>query len=146
MERTIDVEKLYKFAYKIARDQAKELAHHCIANTDLSNVKKDPHSYLYTVMMNEYRNKNSTFNKNKSSQVIPFYSEDSIIRYDINKLHTILFELEQKGFKNEVAIFKEVKFVSDMRKVARKNGYSLFRVRKAVKTITDEIIKRYPRN
>jgi hypothetical protein len=139
----IDVEKLYKFAYKIARNEAKELAHHCLANTDLTKAK-DPHTYLYTVMRNEFVNKKSSYNKFKHSQEIEFYSPESTDRYDVNILHTILHQLEIEGLKKEVELFKEVKFTSNIIRVAQKRNVSRHTISKKLKKVTDEIIKRYP--
>jgi DNA-directed RNA polymerase specialized sigma24 family protein len=139
----LDTDKLYKYAYKIAKQEGKELLHHCLAKVDLSKAK-DPYTYLYTIMRNEFINRKSEYNKFKHSQEILYYSPETVDRYDVNILYTILHQLELEGMKKEVELFKEVRFTSNISKVAIKRNISRHRIRLTLKKVTDEIIKHYP--
>ena len=144
MDVKLNTEKLYRFASKIAKDEGRELLHHCIAKTDLKKATKDPHTYLYSVMKHEYHNKKSEWNKLKRSQEFEPFNNDSIDRYDINLLYTIFMQLEVEGLKKEVEVFKEVKFTANMIQVSKRRQMSMYRIRKIIKTIQNEIIRRYP--
>ncbi len=144
MDVQLNTDKLYKFAFKIAKYEGKELLHHCLAKTDIAKATKDPHTYLFSVMKNEYYNRKSEWNKQKQRQEFELCNTESINRYDINLLHTIFMQLSNEGMKKEVDIFKEVKFTSTIGKVANRRGMSRYRIRIILKTIQDEIIRRYP--
>lgn len=144
MDVQLNTDKLYRFAMKIAKEEGKELLHHCIAKTDLAKATKDPHTYLYSVMKNEFYNRKSEWNKLKRSQEFEIFNNESIDRYDVNLLYTILMQISNDGLKKEVDIFKEVKFTSNMVQVAKRRNISRYRIRKIIKTIQDEIIRLYP--
>lgn len=140
----MDTERLYKYANKIAGTNGADLLHHCLANFDTSKAK-DFYSYMYGVMRNQYIDKKSSFNKLFLRQEIPDFNIDSIDSYDINILHTILHELEIQGYKNEVSLFKECKFVSSVYQVSLKRKIPRARLTKICKFIIDEIHRTYPK-
>jgi len=139
----LDADRLYKYAYKIAGDMGSELLHHCIANHDTSKAK-DYYSYMYGIMKNQYIDKQSSFNKSIQSQTIPGFETEEIESHDVNILHTILHELEMKGYQNEVSLFKECKFVSSIREVSRKRNIPRCRLTKICNFIINEINTTYP--
>lgn len=144
MDVQLNTDKLYRFAMKIAKEEGKELLHHCIAKTDLAKATKDPHTYLYSVMKNEFYNRKSEWNKLKRSQEFEIFNNESIDRYDVNLLYTILMQISNDGLKKDVDIFKEVKFTSNMVQVAKRRNISRYRIRLIIKKVQDEIIRLYP--
>jgi hypothetical protein len=138
-----NLEKLYKYAKSIAGDDGEDLLHHCFLLIQGKEIKHFE-TYLYRVMLNEYTNKKSSYNK--QLQTIVEVDESETSEYDINTLHTILLILENEGYQMHVKIFKECYFVSSISSFSKKTNIDRRVIAKICNFVKSEIKKRYAVN
>ena len=138
-----DFSKLYKYARKIAGEDGEDLLHHCfllVYNKEIEHFE----TYMYRVMLNEFTNQNSSYNKQR--QTIVEVDETESSEYDINTLHTILLQLETEGYQMHVKIFKECYFVSSISSFSNKSNIDRRVIAKICNFVKQEIKKRYAFN
>ena len=131
--------KFLKMAKVIAGVHAQDILHDALILIDGKQME-DIDSYIFITMRNRYINFLKEEKKHLHEPIIEYYETDTP---SIHYLNQVLLELENEGFTNEVSIFKESNFGSNMTTAAKRIGRSYGYVFYKCKFIKEEIKKRY---
>lgn len=142
----MNLDNLYLASKKIAGHMGEDLLHHVLAKNNFFQGKKIENidGYIYTILRNEYRNQDSSFNKQfKSVKILIEDEENETNGYCIDRVHKILLELKIEGYRREVNVFTECYFNGGRHKVSKKTGIDWKVIDKICNFVKEELIKRY---
>lgn len=126
-------------AKSIAGKFASDILHDSLIAVQEKQIK-DFDSYLFMTMRNKYLDFLKKEKKNSSIVEIEHFETSTP---SIHYLNQILLTLETQGYSNEVSIFKESYFVSNMVKVAERRGKSYDYIRRKCNFVKEQIKKNY---
>lgn len=139
--------KLYTSAENIGGDLGSDLLHHVFIQVESKlNGIDNKEGYIYRVMINQWKNRNSDFCK-KYRNLYKEYTPKELPLSNINTeiLHQIISDIENEGFELEVFVFRE-HLKKTTKELTESIGIRYVTAKKIINFVTAEIKKRYERD
>jgi DNA-directed RNA polymerase specialized sigma24 family protein len=134
-----DYKRFLVMAKVIAGKDAQDILHDSLIKIEGKFIR-DFDSYLFRTMKNCYLDFLKREKKIALAPIVEYFETETP---SIDYLNQVLLQLENEGYKEQVAIFKEAYFVSNRHKVAKRTKRNYKTVSKYCRFIQEEIKKRY---
>lgn len=138
----IDVPKFYRIATKIAGDHGYDLVHDLYErlHDKMPEGTDEANAYFYRCLINEF------YSKRKDRTIsIELPNETESGGLDIDVVDSIITDLINEGYSNEVNLFIEAEVLSSQNEFSDISGLHRNTIKKIVTFVRSEIVQRYDR-
>ena len=141
--KQLNLQKQYEIAETFVGDLNRDFVHHCFLEFAKIKDVNYPDSYFYRIMISQLK-KNSTFMKKYKPTKADFdITESELDNYDPQQVDKILKNLERRGLKEEVQVFRHLAVNGKICELERATGVRRDILKKIFNFVKTLILEKY---